>query len=90
MVFDRRGTMFVAATISHDNKRELVMLSSRDQGRTIAIEHVSQGIVGERKMMPSLERPTGYNVVGSPPGLIFTAAASRLATRTRLVSTGAE
>ena len=73
MVFDRHGTMFVITTISHENKRELVMLSSRDQARTFTIEHVSQGIAGDRKMMPSLERPTGHNTVGSPPGLIFTA-----------------
>ena len=64
--------MFVTATISHEDQREIIALTSPDRGRTFTVEHVSQEIVGARKMMPSLERQTGHNTVDSP-GLIFTA-----------------
>ncbi|MDP6443207.1 MAG: BNR-4 repeat-containing protein [Pirellulaceae bacterium] len=72
MTFDREGTMFIAAAISRGDKRELIQLTSRDRGVTFAFEHITGDLDHERKMMPSLERPTGHNPVGSRPGLIFT------------------
>jgi len=40
------------ATISHEDQRERVMMSSRDQGRTFVVEHVSRSITVDRRMMP--------------------------------------
>ena len=73
MAFDKQGTMFVTATLSRENKSDIVLLVSRDGGDSFSMEYLSSDLPHDRKWWPNLERPTGHNVITKHPGVLFTA-----------------
>ena len=73
MAFDKQGTMFVTATLSCENKSDIVLLVSRDGGDSFSMEYLSSDLPRDRKWWPNLERPTGHNVIVKHPSVLFTA-----------------
>ena len=73
MAFDEQGTMFVTATLSREKKSDIVLLVSYDGGDSFSMKHLSNHLPRDRKWWPSLERPTGHNVIAEHPGVLFTA-----------------
>jgi len=73
MAFNERGTTFIAATLSHEVRTEIVWLESDDGGRTFSVDVPSADAGSDRKWWPNLERPTGHNVIAGRPSLLFAA-----------------
>lgn len=73
MAFDEQGTMFVTVTLSREKESDIVLLVSSDGGDSFSMKHLSNHLPRDRKWWPSLERPTGHNVIAEHPGVLFTA-----------------
>ena len=73
MAFDKQGTMFVTATLSRENKSDIVLPVSRGGGDSFSMEHLSSDLPRDRRWWPNLECPTGHNVIAKHPSVLFTA-----------------
>ena len=82
IVFGRDGTMYVVVTTVQSGtgdelafwghpSAEVVLLVSRDRGRTFSVFEVSAPDVSAANWLPNLERPTRHEPVGVP-SLIYT------------------
>ena len=71
MAFDEQRTMFVTVTLSREKESDIVLLVSSDGGDSFSMKHLSNHLPRDRKWWPSLERPTGHNVIAEHPGVYF-------------------
>jgi hypothetical protein len=80
MTFDRNGVLYVAAAVQPAGLKvyfggkptEVVLLTSRDSGRSFEVLPISTPDPGLPNWLPSIERPYGIQLLSGTPSLIFT------------------
>ena len=79
LTFDRRGTLYVAATVLGGRAKtywghpslEVVVLTSRDRGKTFAVTPVSKADPARPNWLANIEKPFGPRPIGVP-SLMYT------------------
>ena len=60
--------------ITHEGKTHVAWLESRDGGQTFTAKPIINPDPNKGEVHLSIERPTGFNQVGSYPGLLYTSS----------------